>query len=112
MRIAEYYKLGKTQPFLDFVDIPLDTDLPVFVDPLAIKSLKSSWGQECTFLLQNYFEVVLRHIKSGKSEKAKSLLASLSERNEFHLGFSKGKSQGHGFGVKSANSVWGGFVKE
>lgn len=104
--MSEYFNLGRTQPFLDFVDVPLDTDVEVFVDPSAIKSMGSTWGHECASLIQNFFETVLRHIQSGNNLHAQKLLSSLNERNEFHLGFSTGKSRGHGFGTKAANSVW------
>ncbi len=107
MRISEYFGLGKSQPYLDFVDIRLDTDIEVFVCPTALKSLKSSWGHECASLIQHYFEAVLRKIQAGDDSEAQELVSALRERNEFHLGFSSGKSQGHGFGSKSAESVWG-----
>lgn len=45
MRFSEYFKLNRSQAYLDFVDIPLDTDIPVFLDHGAIKSLDSNWGQ-------------------------------------------------------------------
>ena len=111
MRVSEFFKLDKGQPFLDFVDIRLDTDIAVFVDPTALKSLNSNWGQECSSMIQHYFEAVLNQINSGNDRKAQQLISSLRERNEFHLGFSSGKSQGHGFGSKSAESVWGALSK-
>jgi len=111
MRVSECFKLGKTQPYLDFLDIPLDTDIAVFIDPSSLKSLKSNWGHECASLVQDYFETVLKNIKNGNNSKAQTLVSSLSERNEFHLGFSSGKSQGHAFGTKSAESVWGALSK-
>jgi len=106
MRVSDYYKLDKNQAFLDFVDVPLETDVAVFLDPTAIKQLNSTWGHELASLLQTFFETVLESIKDGDHDKAKALLASLNEGNEFHLGFSKGKSQGHGFGELSAESLW------
>ena len=106
MRFSEYFNLNKTQPYLDFVDIPLDTDLPVFLDPTAIKSLQTNWGIELSSLLQLFFETVLKLIREGNDTKAQILLSSLNERNEFHLGYSVGKSRGHGFGSMSAKSVW------
>lgn len=111
MRISDYYNLGRTQPYLDFVDIRLDTDIPVFLDPTAIKALDSPWGHELSSLLQSFFECVLKHIKNGNDAKAQLLLASLNERNEFHLGFSRGESRGHAFGTISAESVWGALSK-
>ncbi|MCE2597420.1 hypothetical protein K6Y31_21880 [Motilimonas cestriensis] len=111
MRVSDYYNLGRTQPYLDFVDIRLDTDIPVFLDPTAIKTLDSPWGHELSSLLQSFFECVLKHIKNGNDSKAQLLLASLNERNEFHLGFSRGESRGHAFGTISAESVWGALSK-
>jgi len=106
MRISEYYKLDRTQPYLDFVDVYLNTDIPVFVNPAAIRGLNSTWGSECVSLLQHFFESLLKRIKAGDKNAAVSLLSSLSEKNEFHLGYSKGKSRGHAFGQKSGTQVW------
>lgn len=107
MRFSEHFNLGLTQPYLDFVDIRLDTDVPVFLEPSAIKSLNSPWGNELASLLQTFFEEVLTLIRSGDNQKAQRLLSSLNERNEFHLGYSVNESRGHGFGSGSAKSVWG-----
>lgn len=106
MKVSDHYKLGRTQPYLDFVDVRLDTDIKVFVDPSAIRALPSVWGTECVSLLQHFFETLLTRIKKGKDSEAISLLASLNERNEFHLGFSSGKSRGRALGTKSAGLVW------
>ncbi|MCG9655697.1 hypothetical protein [Vibrio vulnificus] len=111
MRVSEYFNINRTQAYLDFVDIPLDTDLAVFLDPNAIKSLDSSWGNELSSFLQSFFETVLKLIKKGENPRAKKLLASLNEGNEFHLGYSVGKSRGHGFGDESADSVWDALTK-
>lgn len=111
MRVSEFYKLGKTQAFLDFVDIPIDTDLPVFVDPSAIKALDTPWGNRLSSLLQSFFETVIQHIKSGQHSKAKELLSSLRESNHFHLGYSQNKAQGRAFGPASADTVWGALTK-
>jgi hypothetical protein len=111
MKVSEYFGLGKTQAYLDFVDVPIDTDLEVFIDPTALRTLTSIWGAECASLVQYYFEAVLNHMKAGEDSEAQLLVSSLNERNEFHLGFSTGKSQGHGFGSKSAESVWGALSK-
>lgn len=110
MRVSEFFSLQRTQPYLDFVDVRLDTDIPVFVDPSAIRTLESPWGHDCKSLIQHFFETLLKHIRNGNNVEARQLLASLNERNEFHLGYSSGKSRGHGFGSKSAGSVWGALT--
>lgn len=111
MKVSDHFKLGRTQPYLDFVDVRLDTDIKVFVDPAAIRILPSAWGTECVSLLQHFFESVLKRIGKGSDDEAVSLLASLNERNEFHLGYSKGKSKGKALGKISASKVWKALAK-
>ncbi len=111
MRFSEYFKLDSTQPHLDFVDIRLDTDIVVFMDPSAIKASTSTFGHECASFVQNYFEAVLQRIKTGKDAEAQRLVSCLNERNEFHLGYSQNKSRGHAFGTISAAVVWGALSK-
>lgn len=106
MLVSRYFKLGRNQATLDFLDVHIDRDIPVFVDPAALRSLQTDWGQHCVSLLQNYFEEVLNAISKGNHDRAKQLLACLNERNEFHIGFSKKKPKGRGMGEVSAEDIW------
>lgn len=36
MRVSEFYSLGLTQGSLDFVDVDVENDVPLFIDPRAI----------------------------------------------------------------------------
>lgn len=106
MKISEIFNLGLTQAYLDFVDIDLDTDLLVFVDPTALRTLESQWGHKCASQVQQFFQIVLDYIHQGNHNEAKALLSNLNERNEFHIGYSSKKSRGAGFGTMSADLVW------
>lgn len=106
MRVSAYYSLGLTQPSLDFVDVRLDTDVPLFIDPTALNLLDTEWGARCRGLIHDYFSLVLEHISSGEHAKAKALLAQLGEPNETHLGLSKRRSRGHGMGKGLADKMW------
>ncbi|HEY1645677.1 MAG TPA: hypothetical protein VGF75_04875 [Candidatus Saccharimonadales bacterium] len=106
MRISEHYSLGLEQPSLDFVDVRLDTDVPLFVDPTALFLLDTEWGAECRGLIHDYFSLVLENIREGRHDEAKRLLAVLNEPNETHLGLSKRKSRGHGMGKELAVKMW------
>lgn len=110
MRVSTHYKLNRKQSELDFVDVPLDTDLPVFVEPTAIRALDTPWSSQCVALLQSFFKAVLDAVKRGDKAKAVALLSSLNERNDFHLGYSAGRSRGHAFGAGSAGSVWNSLL--
>lgn len=105
-RVSQYYKLGRDQTTLDFVDIPIGNDIPVFLDPSRIRSMETAWAMECNSLLQHFFERLLEHIRADNRISGLRMLEGLSERNEFHLGFSKGKSQGSGIGRKFATDFW------
>jgi hypothetical protein len=106
MRVSEFFKLGRTQPSLEFVDVDILKDTQVFIDPRAFRFVYSDWSQECACLLQNFFDTVISSIRTGDHVKARRLLSSLSEPNETRLGLSHGKAQGRGMGDALARDVW------
>lgn len=110
-RVSQHFSLGRDQSTLDFVDVPIGSDIPVFLDPSRIRSMESTWASECNSLLQHFFERLLLHIRAGDRAAGLRLLEGLSERNEFHLGFSRGKSQGSGIGKEFANDFWEALSK-
>ncbi|MDH6108386.1 hypothetical protein P3T36_003970 [Kitasatospora sp. MAP12-15] len=98
MRVSEYYNLGRTQPALDFVDIDITEDTPVYIDPSAIKNLSDEWATQCLNMLSTFFDSVLDAINNDDQDRVKNLLIRLQEPNETHFGLSKGKSRGRGLG--------------
>jgi hypothetical protein len=106
MRVSEYYHLERAQPELDFVDVDIYGDVRIYVDPRALRLLPSRWGDECVSMIQNFFQTVLETIKNGMEERAKSLLMTLKEPNETHLGLSKDKARGRALGYESAIDVY------
>ncbi len=110
-RVSQYYQLGRDQTTLDFVDVPIGNDIAVFLDPSRIRSMETTWATECNSLLQHFFERLLEHIRSDNKASGLSMLEGLSERNEFHLGFSKGRSQGSGIGRAFAKDFWSALSK-
>jgi hypothetical protein len=105
MRVSEYYALGRSQPSLDFVDIDVSGDIPVFLDPRAIRIQPGDWGHDCQALLQSFFGAVLDAIRTEDQPAARELMSRLGEPNETHLGFSKGKARGRGLGRGGAEDV-------
>lgn len=106
MKISKYFKLGRDQASLDFVDVDYNRDTRLFLSPKALANLPSDWGDECVHLVQDFFKTVLGHIKAGRHGAAEDLLLHLKEPNETHLGLSKGKSRGRALGDRSAHDVW------
>ncbi len=106
MRVSEYYHLNKIQAALDFVDVRLDTDTQLFIDPSVLRLLDSDWGHACRSITQGYFSQVINMIQAGDHDSAKRMLSRLGEPNETRLGFSSNRPAGRGMGASLANEMW------
>jgi hypothetical protein len=104
-RVSAYFGLHLPQAALDFVDVDVRRDTPLFVDPGALLMVQSEWSAECRSLIQNFFHYVLDRIVTGNVEGARTLLSALREPNETHLGLSRGRARGHGMGAGLAERV-------
>ena len=105
-RISTYYRLGRTQPTVDFVDVDIQGDTRVFVDPRALRLIPSEWGSRCVSLVQSFFRSVLTAIRAKDDHMGQRLLGCLHEPNETHLGLSKGSARGRALGPRLARDVW------
>lgn len=100
MRFSQAFNLRKTQAELDFVDINLEGDTPLYIDPFAISIRKDEWSMRCTLHIVSFFQNAIDSIHAGDHERAKAVLTNLSEPNETRLGKSIGKPQGRGVSGK------------
>jgi len=55
MEFSRAFGLTKTQAELDFVDVDLERDAPLFVGPFAISQRLDSLSQECHLTLHGFF---------------------------------------------------------
>jgi hypothetical protein len=92
------FDLGTSQGGLDFVDVDITGDTPVYIDPRAVRTQEGDWADSCVGLLQSYFESLLEAIKDGDASHVASLLTPTFEPNETHLGQSQGEARGRGLG--------------
>lgn len=105
MRISELYRLGRSQGALDFVDVDTEADVPVFIDPRAVRVQRGDWGEACGDLLGSYFAEVLVAISDADQSRLHRLLAT-GEPNETHLGWSQGgRSRGRGVREGTADVI-------
>jgi hypothetical protein len=110
MRVSDFYKLPYRQDGLDFVDVDIVGDDPLFVDPRALRTLHTPWADECVSLIQDFFGVVLTATRDGSDKDAIVLLRHLREPNETHLGLSRGAAKGRALGPVSARDLWEALV--
>ncbi|OGK25657.1 hypothetical protein A3A46_04550 [Candidatus Roizmanbacteria bacterium RIFCSPLOWO2_01_FULL_37_13] len=106
MRLSEFFKLGKTQFELDFIDILLDTDISLFIDPYALAKRNDLFSMKCSNIIVNFFQRIIDDIKNGDYASAKYNLNRLNEPNETRLGLSSSKPKGKGVSGKQSNDVF------
>ena len=105
-RFADHFGVGLTQPELDFVNIPLDEDLPVYLDPFAISLYSDELSSQCNDAVVAFFQATINAIRVGDNSRAERMLQRLSEPNETHLGVSSGAPQGRGVSGKQAFDLY------
>lgn len=105
MLFSQHFELGKIQPELDFVDIELTEDQPLFLDPYALQVRADQWSFECTQAIRGYFQSLIDAIRQEDDGRAMQLLSSLHEPRETRLGLSKGHFRGNAVGRDLAAEV-------
>ena len=106
MLVSDYYKLGVTQPSLEFLDVDVVMDIRVFVDPHAFRYINTDWARECVALLQDFYDELTAAIRAGNRMRGLALLAHAGESNEVHLGLSSAQSQGSGIADGLAAQIY------
>jgi hypothetical protein len=110
VRVSEHYSLGVTQPSLEFLDVDIDGDTRVFVDPFAFHYLDTDWGNECVSLLQDFYGEVTHAVQHQDDDRSLYLLGQLGESNEAHLGLSSGRSRGSGVADGLAIDIYDALI--
>ncbi|PFM50319.1 hypothetical protein COC59_30810 [Bacillus cereus] len=106
MKISEIFNLEKSQRELDFVDIDIEVDLPLFLDPYFLSLRTDSWSIDAHRTIQSFFYQVTDLYKANRKEDAKKLFVNLSEPNETCFGVSEGKPRGRGVGKDEAIEIF------
>lgn len=99
-RVTEYFSLDMTQGSVDFVDVDVVEDVPVYIDPTALRNQPGEWARSCVESLQSFFEALLKAIGDDDLARLRDLIYPLVEPNETHLGVSKGRSRGRSLGSR------------
>lgn len=105
-RFSDHFGIPKGQSQLDFVDIPMDTDIELYVDPYALHVSPVDWLRQCGDLVANYFQVLIEALRDKDHSRAMTLLSNLREPNETRLGQSRGKPAGRGWGAEQAKQLY------
>ncbi|KFC67264.1 hypothetical protein FG93_04000 [Bosea sp. LC85] len=101
-RFSTVFGLSNQQASLDFVDIDLTTDTPLYLDPYAIEIRDDEWSSKCGDHIRSFFNEVMSALRAHNHPRAMHLLGNLHEPNETFLGQSSGRPQGRGVGDHKA----------
>lgn len=96
-KISDYYVLKVNQKDMDFIDINMDGDTRLFINPTLLKySTYKPFTSYGTDKVESFFKKIFELYSFGDRQKALMLFTSSGETNANHLGYSKGKSRGNG----------------
>lgn len=94
MKISQKYNLNKHQYELDFVDIDISEELPLFLDAYVFSLKDDPWSKKCDEIISDFFRNIREAVECDDKTKLKKLCANLTEPNETCLGRSKGAPRG------------------
>lgn len=101
-RISEHFGLDHAQAALDFVDVELQTDNHLHIDPFAIQNRNDMWSANCGDHIRSFFQAILEALYRDDLTRVAHLLANLHEPNETRLGQSVGRPRGRAVGQHKA----------
>jgi hypothetical protein len=111
MKISERFNLNKSQFELDFVDIDLALDLPLFIDPYFLAHRNDLWSLQASRTISSFFEEFINLVRAGDLRSAKKHFSHLSEPNETCLGLSRGRPRGRGVGEVYSDKIFNSLLQ-
>ncbi|HBU69693.1 MAG TPA: hypothetical protein DEE98_04855 [Elusimicrobia bacterium] len=106
MKISKIFRLNKTQLELDFIDIDLGKDIPLFIDPYYLGKRVDLWSINANRTVRDFFQTFIDQVRAGNHVQAKELFLYLHEPNETRLGLSRKEPMGKGIGTIDAEKIF------
>ena len=105
MYLTEELNLKSGHNNIEFVDVDLNLDTELYLDPALIECSNDQWCIEANEILNNYFENVFDAYANDRG-KLNSLFKNAKEPNETFLGQSSGKPNGKGNSEKGLIEIF------
>lgn len=105
MRFSEFFGIAQDQSNLDFLDIPLQTDIRLFLDPYSLAITPTDWAIQSHTLARNFFQHLLNLLVRGDHVTATMLIAQVHEDNRTRTGYSRNQPKGNAFGEIKAKPL-------
>lgn len=102
MYLSDYLGAGvKGHYHFDFIDICLDSDNRLFIDPCMLEGANDPWSRNATFVMRTFFDRLFEELRAGILSGS-TLLWHATEQNATKLGYGNGEN-GKG---KTAEGFW------
>jgi len=111
MRISECFQLNASQYELDFVDINVDQDIPLFLDSYFIRHFDTPFGRESKSDINSFISYFFSLLKSDMPDDARYLFSFLGEPNETCLGLSVRRPKGRGVGPEDTEKIFKAIIE-
>lgn len=98
--ISTYFKLQKLQDQLEFVDIDLDDDNLLFIDPRLIEMGTDKYSKQMQTNIESFWSELIKFVKAKDAPNVFKILSGMKEPNETKLGYASSKKQGNSISDK------------
>lgn len=92
MFLSEYMKTGKGHSNFEFVDIQLDMDNRIFIDPVLLQLVTDKWSIEANQHVQSYFDCLFTSLKNDRKNQINKLFSHAHEQNATKFGYGNGRN--------------------
>ncbi|ARI78244.1 hypothetical protein [Halobacillus mangrovi] len=111
MRVSEFFELDARQSELDFVDVNIERDIELYVDPCWIHTIQEPWFIEATNTIEDFFNHILNLYEHNQYEEAKELFHYSREPNEICFGLSTNAPEGTGASAAMLEKVFDNILE-
>ena len=111
MRISEIFDLNAGQFELDFVNIDIEKDTPLFLDPHFLGVRSDQWSVAASRTLRSFFQKFIDLVQAGNVDLARSLFNHFHEPNETCLGVSSGRPNGRAIGEIDGQKLFDSIIQ-
>lgn len=93
MFVTEYFKIPKGHQNIDFVDININGDTPLFIDPCLIEVGDDAFCENAFETMQDYFDCLYKLYREHKSTADKlKMFSHAHEINDTKMGYGSGNN--------------------
>ena len=104
--VSDYLNKGiKGHSNYEFVDIIVNDDNLLFIDPILLETSEDQWSKEAQASIQSFFDAFFEAYSRKDELKKRELLSHAGEQNGTHLGYGRGDN-GKGNTVKGLLDIF------